>query len=140
MTAMQTPVVTLDAAPSAVAAEASPFEKILLAMNERGKFTAAVLASEDGLPVASAPVAAPYDAETVAAMVTLVKDFILQTQTRLGLGEVDEVSIVISDRSRLVCRYFALDGRAFVLAVILPPQQTYRRLTTQAIHDIKKVW
>lgn len=125
---------------STLGMEQSPFETILAEMNTQGHFTASVLASEEGLPIAVAPTPTPYDAPTVAAMVTLVRDFILQTQARLGLPEVDEVSIVISDRSRLVCRYFALDERPFVLAVILPPQQTYRRLTTLAISKIKKAW
>lgn len=140
---MQTPIDTLDTltpdAP-AWATEQTPFEEILDEMNTQGHFAASVLTGDDGLPIAVAPASPPYDAPTVAAMVTLVREFILQTQARLGLPDVDEVSIVISDRSRLVCRYFALDERPFVLAVILPPQQTYRRLTTLAISKIKKAW
>ncbi|MBI5305790.1 MAG: hypothetical protein HY868_26920 [Chloroflexi bacterium] len=126
--------------PPTYAAEPASFEEILAQMNQAGHFAVSVLASEDGLPVAVAPSPAPYDAATVAAMVTLVKDFVVQTQARLGLSEVDEVSIVISDRSRLVCRYLTLNERPFVLAVILPPQRTYRRLTTLAIQEIKKAW
>ncbi len=118
----------------------SPFEDILAEMNAAGRFTASVLASDDGLPVAVAPVPPPYDANTIAAMVTLIKDFILQTQVRLGLTQVDEVSVVVSDRSRLICRYFDIEGRAFVLAIIAPPQLSYRRLTTHAIGEIKKAW
>ncbi len=123
-----------------VSSEQSTFEQILARMNAAGNFTSSVLASEDGLPIAVAPSPSPHDANTVAAMVTLVKDFVQQTQTRLGLAEVDEVSIVVSDRSRLVCRYFTLDRRPFVLAVIAPPQQTYRRLTSAAIREIEEAW
>ena len=123
-----------------IQSERSTFEDILTRMNVVGNFMSSVLASEDGLPVAAAPHPSPYDADTIAAMVTLVKDFIQQTQTRIGLAEVDEVSIVISDRSRLVCRYFTLDQRHLVLAVIAPPQQTYRRLTSAAIREIEKAW
>jgi predicted regulator of Ras-like GTPase activity (Roadblock/LC7/MglB family) len=119
--------------------ETSGFEEILHRMNKDGFFIASVLASEDGLPVASAPTPSPYDADTVAAMVTLVKDFIKQTQTRLGLAEVDEVSMVVGDRSRLVCRYFGVGAQSFVLAVLAPPNQSYRRLTARAVREFQEI-
>jgi hypothetical protein len=68
-----------------------------LLVRQRGAFVAK---SNYGLPIASAPTPSPYDADTVAAMVTPVKDFIQQAQTRLGLAEVDEVSMVVGDRWR----------------------------------------
>ena len=116
------------------------FEQILAQMNEAGHFTASVLASDDGLLVAAAPTPAPYDADTIAAMVVLVKDFIKQTQARIGLAEVNEVSIVVDDRSRLICRYFNAAAQPFVLAVLAPPNQSYRRLTTRAVRDIQAAW
>ena len=120
--------------------EYSAFEKILIDLNSQGQFTASVLVSEDGLPVASAPTPSPYDAETMAAMVAMVKDFILQTQERLGLAQVDEVSMVVGDRSRLVCRYFEAEQQPFVLAVFAPPNVSYRRLTTHAVREIQSAW
>ena len=120
--------------------ELSAFEKILMALNAEGKFTASVLVSQDGLPVASAPTPSPLDAETMAAMVAMVKDFILQTQERLGLAEVDEVSMVVGDRSRLVCRYFSADHQPFVLAVFAPPNVSYRRATSHAVREIQTAW
>jgi predicted regulator of Ras-like GTPase activity (Roadblock/LC7/MglB family) len=120
-------------------AEQSGFEEILHRMNKEGFFIASVLASEDGLPIASAPTPSPYDADTVAAMVTLVEDFIKQTQTRLGLAEVDEVSMVVGDRSRLVCRYFGAGAQSFVLAVLAPPNQSYRRLTARAVREFQGI-
>jgi predicted regulator of Ras-like GTPase activity (Roadblock/LC7/MglB family) len=118
----------------------SVFEEILERMNDEGNFSTSVLASEDGLPVAAAPNPPTYDADTIAAMVTLVKDFIQQTQQRLGLAEVDEVSVVVGDRSRLVCRYFKAGESPFVLAIVAPPHVTYRRLTTRAIRELQEAW
>jgi predicted regulator of Ras-like GTPase activity (Roadblock/LC7/MglB family) len=114
----------------------SPFEEILMRLNEEGGFTASVLASDDGLPVAVAPACPPYDADTIAAMVTLVKSFVRETQTRLGLAEVDEMSLVVGDRSRLVCRYFSALNKSFVLTTLTSPGTSYRRLTTKAIRQI----
>lgn len=114
----------------------SPFEEILMRINEEGGFTASVLASDDGLPVAVAPASPPYDADTIAAMVTLVKSFVRETQTRLGLAQVDEMSWVVADRSRLICRYFSALNKSFVLTILTSPGTSYRRLTTKAIRQI----
>ncbi|MCI0474742.1 MAG: roadblock/LC7 domain-containing protein [Anaerolineales bacterium] len=122
--------------------ETTPLEfgEILQRMNKEGFFVASVLASEDGLPIASAPTPSPYDADTIAAMVALVKDFIKQTQTRLGLAEVDEVSIFVNDRSRLICRYFDAGAQPFVLTILAPPNQSYRRVASRAVHHIQTAW
>lgn len=118
----------------------SVFEEILARMNREGDFTTSVLASDDGLPVAAAPAPAAYDPDTIAAMVTLVKSFIEQTQQRLGLEQVDEVSIVVSDRSRLVCRYFKIGNLSFILTIVAPPNATHRRLSTRAIRELQQAW
>ncbi len=118
----------------------SVFEQILTRMNQEGDFSTSVLASDDGLPVAAAPNPPAYDADTIAAMVTLVKNFIEQTQQRLGLEQVDEVSIVIADRSRLVCRYFKIGSLPFILAIVAPPNVTHRRVSTHAIRELQQAW
>lgn len=118
----------------------SVFEKILVQMNQEGQFSTSVLASEDGLPVAAAPVPPAHDPDTIAAMVTMVKEFVQETQERLGLAQVDEVSMVVNDHSRLICRYFIAANRPFVLAIVAPPHVSYRRLTTQAIRKLKEAW
>ncbi len=114
----------------------SLFEEILQRVNEEGGFAASVLASDDGFPVAVAPAHPPYDADTLAAMVTLVKSFVRETETRLGLAKVDEMSWVVEDRSRLVCRYFSARNKSFVLTTLTSPGTSYRRLTTKAIRQI----
>lgn len=118
----------------------SIFEEILSRTNTEGGFTASVLTSEDGLPVAAVPASGAYDANIVAAMVTLVKEFVQQTQTRLGLANVEEVSMVITDRSRLICRYFDAADHRFILTIIAPPDQPYRRLTSRAIREVIAAW
>lgn len=106
-------------------------------MNDEGKFSVAVLASSEGLPVAAVPAESMFDATTVAAMVTLIKEFIEQTRLRLGFDTVDEVATILRDGSQLVCRYFYAAGHWFILAIIAPPNRTYRRLTTRAIIEIR---
>ncbi len=120
--------------------ERSEFEAILQDLNNAGSFTASIIASHEGLPVAVAPTPPLHDPDTIAAMVTMVKEFIEQTQMRLRLAEVDEVSIVVRDRSRVVCRYFDLEGQSFVLVVFTGPNANYRRLTNHAVKEIQRSW
>lgn len=111
-------------------------ERTLEAMNANGHFDAAVLATMDGLPVATVPPS--FNPETAAAMVALVKGVINRARTQLHLAEVDEVSLVDSNRKRLVCRYFSHDGEDFILAIVALPDHCYRRVTSQAIRAIKE--
>jgi predicted regulator of Ras-like GTPase activity (Roadblock/LC7/MglB family) len=113
------------------------FEQTLRAMNHKGHFQSAVLATMNGSPIATVPPS--FDAETTAAMVSLVRALINRVYHQLHLAKVDEVSLIGGDGKRLVCRYFTHDGEDFLLAVVAPPDQSYRRVTTQAIRAIKAV-
>ena len=116
--------------------EQAYLDGILREMNEDGRFKASVLVSAEGLPISSA--FSPFDAEMLAAMVTLVRSTVEQARENIGLDEVDEVSVVQADKMRLVCRYFFVGGEELILAVVAPPHQTYRRLTNRALSRIKK--
>jgi predicted regulator of Ras-like GTPase activity (Roadblock/LC7/MglB family) len=104
-------------------------------MNQKGRFQSAVLATMNGSPIATVPPS--FDAETTTAMVSLVRALINRVYHQLHLAKVDEVSLIGGDGKRLVCRYFTHDGEDFLLAVVAPPDQSYRRVTTQAIRAIK---
>ena len=115
------------------------WNKGLRTMNKEGDFKAAVLSLEDGLPLASAP--AHYEDEAAAAaMVTLLSETTKRINHQLRLPQVDEISIVYDDRTRLVCRYFTVDGHVLLLMVLAPPEKSYRRLTNRTIKEIERVW
>jgi predicted regulator of Ras-like GTPase activity (Roadblock/LC7/MglB family) len=122
----------------AIYTEQSSLARILEEMNEGGNFKASVLVGVEGLALSS--VISPFDSETIAAMVALVKRTIQQAREQIGLDEVDEVSVVQGDKMRLICRYFVVGDEELILAVIAPPYQTYRRLTNRAIKEIKQLW
>jgi predicted regulator of Ras-like GTPase activity (Roadblock/LC7/MglB family) len=106
-------------------------------LSDQGRFESAVLSSGEGLPLAVGSSA--YDTDTLAAMVALVRGFVQQAQAELRLESIDEVSIVTEDKVRLVCRYFTVGEEALTLAVIAPPDQSYRRLTNWALRKIKTI-
>lgn len=114
------------------------WKKTLRTMNKEGDFKAAVLSLEDGLPLVSAP--SHYEDEIAAAMVTLLNETTKRINHKLRLPQVDEISIVYDDRTRLVCRYFTVDGHELLLTVLAPPDQSYRRLTNRTIREIERVW
>ncbi|NIO67939.1 MAG: hypothetical protein GTN71_02470 [Anaerolineae bacterium] len=114
------------------------FEKILQEMNRAGDFKAAVLSTTEGLSLASAP--AGYEDEMAAAMVALLNKVARQAHRQLNLAKVDELSLVGDDRIRLACRYFSVAGQNLVLAVLVPPDRYYRRLTNRAIREIRRAW
>jgi len=114
------------------------FEKILQEMNRAGDFKAAVLSTTEGLSLASAP--AGYEDEMTAAMVALLNKVAGRARRQLNLAQVDELSLVGDDRTRLACRYFSVVGQDLVLAVLIPPDRCYRRLTNRAIREIRRTW
>ena len=114
------------------------FENILREMKRAGDFKAAVLSTTEGLSLASAPTS--YQDEMMAAMVALLNRMARQARLQLNLAQVDELSLVGDDRSRLTCRYFSVDGQDLVLAVLIPPNRYYRRLTNRAIKALRAAW
>ena len=112
--------------------------EILREMKELGHFKASLLVDMEGLTLSS--ISSPFDNETIAAMVALVKNSIRQAREQIGLDDVDEVSVVQGDKMRLVCRYFVAGGEELILAAIAPPHQTYRQLTNRAIRQVKVMW
>jgi len=116
--------------------EPIPLDKVLRRMQESEQFQAVVLASADGLPIATAP--AGYDSDLAAALVAVLRKVSGEAQSQLGLSEIDEVIIRSRDRASLVCRRLDVDTEELLLAVIIPPDRRYRRATNRAIAEIKR--
>ncbi len=117
------------------ATETTSLEEILAAMNEAGEFAASLLTSPEGLPIAAVP--ADYDSNVAAAMVALLQRVSSDAQNRLGMAEVDEVTIRDRDTIRLVCRYFTVGEQRLILTATVPPGRPYRRVTNRAIRQIQ---
>ena len=107
-------------------------EQILQDLVHRGGFSKAVVAASDGLLVA---MIGTQDAMLIAAVSAAIKDLIQRAHpnvsevvTRNGSGKV------------IVSRYFSIGEDWLLLAIELPHNTPYRRLTTWAIKEIKHVW
>lgn len=115
------------------------FEQILQELVAEGEYEAALLSDSDGL--ALAVVGTEESAAMMAAMTALLGDSARQARWQLDLVYVNELSLVSDDRFRLVCRFFETEsGQPLALTLIVPPDQAYRRLTNQALSQIKTAW
>ncbi len=114
--------------------------EILAEMNKQGNFPISVLTDQQGFPIASA--ADPgQNPDTQSAVVAMVQKTASQVSTKLGMSQTDEISVYDTQGRRLVCRPFSANQHEMILAVLVTDRnQSYRRLTTQAVNAICKVW
>lgn len=114
--------------------------KLLANMNEEGGFPVAVLTDRHGFPIASA--AGPgQDPEMKSAVVALIQKTATQVSSQLGMAQTDEISLFDTEGRRLVCRPFNANGHDMILAILVPDKnQSYRRLTNQAVTAIQRQW
>lgn len=114
--------------------------QILASLNQQGEFAISVLTDEQGLPIASAT-RNGLDADRQSAMVAVVQRATQQIGRRLSMAEPDELALFTVDGQRLIVRFFNTTHHNLILAVTVPSKgQRYRRLTNQAIADIRRVW
>ncbi|MGB2955165.1 MAG: roadblock/LC7 domain-containing protein [Anaerolineales bacterium] len=111
------------------------FVEILNDMNQEGGFSRSVLATSEGLPIASAPV--NPDSELASAMVAMLQQATSETRNQFQLPPIDEFTIRTENQLHLVCRMIKIDNDTVILGVIVPPGQLYRRVTNRAINRIR---
>lgn len=109
---------------------------IVTEMHADGDFSISVLASKEGLPIATAP--RGHNSDLAAAIIALLQKVSDETQGELGMASVDEVTIRDQDRLRLVCRNFFAGKEELILAALVPPDHYYRHVTNQAIKRIQE--
>ncbi len=117
--------------------ETLTFDEILQEMNSDGGFIRSVLATSDGLSIASAPT--NPDHELASAMIALLQQVSVETQDNLRLAPVDEVTIRTKEHSYLVCRTIPSGDECLSLCAIVPPGRAYRRATNRAVRMIRQI-
>ena len=115
----------------------SPFSEILEEMNQEGGFDRSVLATSEGLPIASFPM--QPDHELASAMIALLQQVGAETQDNLNLAAVDEVTIRTEDRIHLVCRRIQSGSDWICLCALVPAGAYYRRATNRAVRRISEI-
>ncbi len=113
------------------------FVEILNDMNQEGGFSRSVLATSEGLPIASAPAVNP-DSELASAMVAMLQQAASETRNQFQLPPIDEFTIRAVNKLHLICRMIKIDSDMMILGVVAPPGQLYRRVTNKAITRIRE--
>jgi len=113
------------------------FSDILEEMNQEGGFDRSVLATSEGLPIASCPM--QPDHELASAMIAMLQQAGAETQGNLNLAAVDEVTIRTEDRMRLVCRRIQSGEDWICLCALVPAGAYYRRATNRAVRRISQI-
>ncbi|MEW5870860.1 MAG: roadblock/LC7 domain-containing protein [Chloroflexota bacterium] len=113
-------------------------QEIVQQIGQENQFSEVVLTDASGFPLAAfTQGSSPEPSAAIAAMIQRVAE---QAGGRIGLGSMDEVSMYAESGQRLVCRRFMAGEHVLYLAVKLPAQMTYRRVTNQAIRQIRQAW
>jgi predicted regulator of Ras-like GTPase activity (Roadblock/LC7/MglB family) len=117
----------------------SELSQLLADMNQEGGFSISVLTDRQGLPIAFAS-APGYDPDRQSAAVAFVQKTVNQASEQIGFT-TDEITLNAVDGQRLICRLFKIKDQNLILAVVIPLRQgSFRRLTNQAIHSIRRIW
>jgi predicted regulator of Ras-like GTPase activity (Roadblock/LC7/MglB family) len=115
-------------------------QTILTEMNREGNFPISVLTDSQGLGITSAA-GAHMDPDRHSAVVGHIQKAALQVTRHIGMDATDEISLNDVNHQRLICRPFKIGNQELILAIIVTDkEQSYRRLTNQAIAKIKSVW
>jgi len=113
---------------------------LLNRLNTGGEFAASVLTDIDGIPLVSASTPDWDPTLSLAAVVPLVRQSVLRSNEQVGLAAANEVVINNNDATRLVTRFFEVEGRLFILACVVPLKRPYRKVMNTAILAISRLW
>jgi predicted regulator of Ras-like GTPase activity (Roadblock/LC7/MglB family) len=115
-------------------------ESILFEMNSLGKFPRSVLTDKEGLSIASAA-SDDSSSDRQSAVVAFIQKSAIQASKQLGFAELDEITFSYKNGQQLVILPFNAKDKILILtALVTDRNQPYRKITSNAIAEIIKVW
>lgn len=115
-------------------------EEELLNLCQQGKFEAILLFSAEGIPMAGVDFSNQFNADGLAALSVVLNQSVELIEEFQENSRVDEVSLRVSSKHRIVSRPFTVDDVKMILVAIVPHRLPYRRITTTAIHRIQQLF
>lgn len=108
-------------------------EKKMAEIVATGTYEAAHLFSDEGLPIAQASISTgqPVDRDRIAEMAILFQDVRRMASLMGGISRLREVLIEGENHRKIVFRFFQAFGQQVILAVVVPPQKSYRQKTNE---------
>ena len=118
------------------------FSKLQAIMNkliDEGNFVAGVVASEDGLVVASA-VRENVNQDIAAALTSLVQQTVDRVKKELEIGDIRYV-IIDGKKGKVIFKSINGKGESLILAAIVPPGvKTFKRLISKTAREIGDIF
>ncbi len=115
-------------------------EHVLSRVVQEQGFLVAVLTNHEGLPLSASAGEDRLLSEVLAAVAPVIERAAHQSNVHSGLEAADEVVIQNVDRTRIVCRFFAVNDQPLILACVVPKNVAYRRAMNTLIREIRQHW
>jgi len=113
------------------------FSETLKTAVYEGRVRQVVLVDRDGLVVENH--GDEYDPEVLASLFSGDKGFIRRIGDELRAGHIDEMAIRVDKRDmRLIVRYVDIQDERFMIIVLLPIREKWRRLTNSVLSSIRR--
>jgi hypothetical protein len=111
-------------------------------MNEvvgMGKYEMGFLFSEDGLPMAEVHGNATIPEDRLIEMSMLFQEVMKMADVMGGISEIREIIIEGANRRKLIFRFFKAFKQNLILALVIPPDKSYRGLTNKLMKLINSL-
>lgn len=120
----------------------APQEKIESFMKEvieLGNYEMAYLLSQEGLLLAQSKSAEIIPEDRLVEMSITFQEIEQMADVMAGIDEIKELALEGSNKRKIIFRFFKAFGQSVALALIIPPQKSYRGLTNRLVRLIQKV-
>lgn len=122
--------------------EKSPQLQIEEFMNEvidQGNYEMAYLFSQEGLPMAEVKGKNLVPEDRLVEMSILFQQIKKMADVMGGISQLREIIVEGNNRRKIIFRFFAGFDQSLVIALVVPPQKTYRGLTNKLVRIIQKL-
>lgn len=115
-------------------------EEELLRLCREGKFEACLLFNIEGILMAGVNLSEHVNADGIAALSVVLNQSIELTEEFQEHATVDEVSLRMANKHRIISRPFLVDDVKLILVAVVPQRLPYRRITTIAVRRVQQLF
>jgi len=114
-------------------------ENFMKEVIELGNYEMAYLLSQEGLLLAQSKTAEIIPEDRLIEMAVLFQEIQQMADVMAGIAEMKELAIEGSNKRKIIFRIFNAFDQTVTLALIIPPEKSYRGLTNRLVRLIQKV-
>ena len=115
-------------------------EEELLRLCHEGQFTACLIFNAEGIPMAGINLSEHVNVDGIAALSVVLNQSIELTEEFQEHAIVDEVSLRMTNKQRIISLPFLADGIKLILVAVVPQHLPYRCITTTAVRRVQQLF